>query len=68
MPYYEYECDACHASFALEQSLEHHEAPETCPKCGKKRTVHRVFTASPVIFKGSGFYCTDHHSPSGNGK
>lgn len=61
MPYYEYECDACHETFTLEQSLMHHDAPETCPKCGAEHTVRRVFTPSSVIFKGSGFYCTDHN-------
>ncbi|MFA7168477.1 MAG: FmdB family zinc ribbon protein [Sphaerochaetaceae bacterium] len=61
MPYYEYECDACHETFTLEQPIMNHDAPEKCPKCGIEHKVHRVFTPSSVIFKGSGFYCTDHH-------
>lgn len=67
MPYYEYECDACHKSVTLEQSIADHKAPETCPNCGRKATMRRVF-ANPatVVFKGSGWYATDNHSPSGN--
>ncbi len=66
MPFYEYECDACHATMTLEQPIANHKAPEVCPKCGTKGKVRRVFTAAAVQFKGSGWYCTDHHSPSGN--
>lgn len=66
MPYYEYECDSCHKTFALQQKITDHKAPDTCPECGSKGTVKRVFTPATVVFKGSGFYATDHHSPSGN--
>ena len=61
MPYYEYECESCHKNFTLEQPIMNHHVPDTCPECGSVHTVRRVFTPSPVIFKGSGFYCTDHH-------
>ncbi|MDD3996411.1 MAG: FmdB family zinc ribbon protein [Sphaerochaetaceae bacterium] len=57
MPTYEYECDACHVHFEMEQSMR--EAPITvCPTCSGR--VRRVFGLNSVIFKGSGFYCTDH--------
>jgi putative FmdB family regulatory protein len=35
-----------------------------CPECGKK-TLHKVYSPVGVVFKGSGFYATDHRSPSG---
>ena len=71
MPVYEYECGSCRHRFEKRQGF-HDEAKAACPKCeGKaKRLIH----ASPVIFKGSGFYVTDHRSEpsrdaaSGNGE
>lgn len=57
MPTYEYECNSCHHRFDLRQSF-HDEPQADCPKCsGKSR---RVFHPAPIIFKGSGFYVTDH--------
>ena len=57
MPIYEYECDSCHNRFELKQSF--HDKPEAdCPVCKKKS--RRVFHPAPIIFKGSGFYVTDH--------
>jgi putative FmdB family regulatory protein len=59
MPIYEYECESCHHSFELKQSF-HDEPKAACPKCKKK--ARRVFHPAPIIFKGSGFYVTDHSS------
>ena len=57
MPIYEYECIHCGHHFELKQSF--HDKPEAkCPQCKKK--AKRVFHPSPIIFKGSGFYVTDH--------
>jgi putative FmdB family regulatory protein len=42
----------------VDQSLLH------CPECGK-RALKKVFLPVGIVFKGSGFYATDHHSPSG---
>lgn len=57
MPIYEYECGGCHHRFELKQSFS--AKPEAaCPKCKKKS--RRVFHPAPIIFKGSGFYVTDH--------
>jgi putative FmdB family regulatory protein len=57
MPVYEYECKSCHHRFEKRQGF-HDEAKAACPKCGGK--AKRLIRASPVIFKGSGFYVTDH--------
>lgn len=57
MPTYEYECKECHHRFDLRRRFGEDGSAE-CPKCRKEAI--RVFTAVPVIFKGSGFYVTDH--------
>jgi len=63
MPVYTYRCDSCGVQFERQQSFT--DAPlKTCPEC-RKKAVRRVITPSKVIFKGSGFYATDHKSPSG---
>ena len=57
MPIYEYECTQCQHRFELRQGF--HDKPRAeCPQCKKK--AKRVFHPSPIIFKGSGFYVTDH--------
>lgn len=57
MPIYEYECSSCSSRFERRQRFDE-EPVASCPKCSGKarRLIHSV----PVIFKGSGFYCTDH--------
>ncbi|MRR30429.1 zinc ribbon domain-containing protein [bacterium] len=35
-----------------------------CPECGKK-ALNKVYQPVGIVFKGSGFYSTDHRSPSG---
>lgn len=57
MPIYEYECRHCGHRFEVKQGF--HDKPQAeCPECKKK--AKRVFHPSPIIFKGSGFYVTDH--------
>jgi putative FmdB family regulatory protein len=61
MPIYEYECRHCGHRFELKQGF--HDKPQAeCPECKKK--AKRVFRPSPIIFKGSGFYVTDHRKSS----
>jgi predicted nucleic acid-binding Zn ribbon protein len=38
---------------------------KTCPEC-RKKSLKKVITPTRIIFKGSGFYATDHKSPSGS--
>jgi putative FmdB family regulatory protein len=57
VPIYEYECSACRSRFERKQRFD--EEPTTvCPDCAGK--ARRVIHSVPVLFKGSGFYCTDH--------
>jgi len=71
MPTYEYECNACHHHFDERQGFND-EPIARCPKC--KGPSQRVFHAVPIVFKGSGFYCTDnshggrYDSPKAEGK
>ncbi len=64
MPIYTYRCDSCGVQFERHQFFN--DAPlKICPEC-RKKTLRKVITPSKVIFKGSGFYATDHRSPSGS--
>ena len=64
MPTYEYHCDCCGAHFDIRQS--YNDAPVAfCPSCNAK--ARRVLQASPIIFKGSGFYVTENR-PKETGK
>jgi putative FmdB family regulatory protein len=57
MPTYEYECSQCKHHFDLKQGF--HDKPQAvCPEC--KSRAKRMFHPTPIIFKGSGFYVTDH--------
>jgi putative FmdB family regulatory protein len=65
MPVYTYRCESCGIQFERHQSFT--DAPlKTCPEC-RKKSLKKVITPSKIIFKGSGFYATDHKSPSGSG-
>jgi len=60
MPTYEYQCRSCGQRFEARQRIT--ASPRTrCPRCGKK--VDRLISAGAgFLFKGSGFYTTDHRS------
>ncbi len=60
MPIYEYECERCHCAFERKQGYE--DEPAAVCQCGGK--ARRVLHSVPIIFKGSGFYVTDHKQGS----
>ncbi|MBO9369174.1 MAG: zinc ribbon domain-containing protein [Chloroflexi bacterium] len=63
MPVYTYRCESCGVQFERQQSFQ--DSPLTrCPECGKK-SLRKVIGPVGIVFKGSGFYATDHRSPSG---
>ncbi len=63
MPIYTYRCESCGVQFEKNQKFS--DAPLTrCPECGKK-SLRKVYQPVGIVFKGSGFYATDHRSPSG---
>jgi len=64
MPIYTYRCENCGIQFERHQSFT--DTPlKTCPEC-RKKALQKVITPTKIIFKGSGFYATDHKSPSGD--
>ncbi len=65
MPVYTYRCENCGVQFERQQKFS--DQPLTrCPECNKK-SLRKVYTPVGIVFKGSGFYATDHRSPSGGG-
>ena len=63
MPVYVYQCDHC--GYQFEQQQKFSDKPlKKCPECGQLN-LHKVYTPVGVIYKGSGFYSTDHRSRSG---
>lgn len=64
MPLYDYKCTQCGTVREVRHGFkESHDEP--CPACGAAMT--RVFSAAPILFKGSGFYATDSR-PKGEAK
>jgi putative FmdB family regulatory protein len=57
VPIYEYRCTTCDCSFEMRQGFDT-EPFSVCPRC--RNEARRVFRPAPIIFKGSGFYVTDH--------
>lgn len=65
MPTYEYKCLDCGKTFDVFQNMT---APRLtqCRFCGG-RVKRLVGAGAGIIFKGSGFYCTDYKNNNGNG-
>ncbi len=61
MPTYEYLCQTC--SHRFEQWQKMTDEPLTiCPECGGH--IRRLFFPAGIVFKGPGFYKTDHAANS----
>ena len=62
MPTYEYKCNECGYRFEKFQRMTEARLTE-CPECNG--AVKRLIGAGAgIIFKGSGFYCTDYRKPA----
>jgi putative FmdB family regulatory protein len=59
MPTYEYQCKSCNHRFEIWQKMSD-EPLTTCPQCSG--TIRRILFPAGIVFKGSGFYKTDHGS------
>jgi putative FmdB family regulatory protein len=62
MPIYTYRCENCGVQFEQQQSFND-EPLKRCPQCNKNK-LRRVITPSGIVFKGSGWYATDHKAGS----
>jgi putative FmdB family regulatory protein len=61
VPLYEYGCPTCESTTDVRHGFD--ETPELrCEKCGA--ALKRLFSAAPIVFKGSGFYINDSRSSS----
>lgn len=57
MPIYEYKCEKCGRFEKLQKFSD--EPLKECPTCGS--SVQKIMSTSVgIVFKGSGFYSTDH--------
>ena len=59
MPTYEYQCKSCDHRFEIWQKMTD-EPLTVCPECNG--TIRRILFPAGIVFKGSGFYKTDHGS------
>lgn len=66
MPIYTYRCENCGVQIDRQQSFNDPPLSE-CPECGFN-TLRKVYLPVGIVFKGSGFYATDHRSPSGQSR
>lgn len=64
MPVYTYRCENCGVQFDKRQSFSD-EPLTVCPEC-ELETLHKVYQPVGIVFKGKGFYSTDHRSASGS--
>ncbi|MBI4497596.1 MAG: hypothetical protein HY689_06855 [Chloroflexi bacterium] len=69
MPTYEYQCSQCQHRFDLRQGFT--DPPQAaCLRCGGE--AQRRFQTPAILFKGNGWYSTDHRrsgvEPLRNGK
>jgi len=63
MPIYTYQCDNCGIRFDQYQKFTD-EPLIICPECNEPK-LRKIYQPVGIVFKGSGFYSTDHRSPSG---
>ncbi|MGH8146321.1 MAG: FmdB family zinc ribbon protein [Rhodanobacteraceae bacterium] len=61
MPIYVFRCESCGHQFDRLQKISD-PVPDTCPSCGKQRTVRKQVTAPQFRLAGSGWYETDFKS------
>jgi len=63
MPTYGYACEECGHEFDAFQSITA-KPLRKCPQCGKSSLKRLIGTGAGILFKGSGFYCTDYRGDS----
>lgn len=58
MARYDFKCTKCKKVFQIEQPMRD-QLPTDCPICYEKGTLRQIYQATPILFKGEGFYCKD---------
>jgi len=66
MPIYTYRCDNCGVQFERQQSFDEARSPVVLN--ARRKPCAKFIRQSVLYLKGSGFYATDHRSPSGAGR
>ncbi len=64
MPLYDYQCRSCKQIKEVRHGFKE-TFTDPCASCGGE--MQRLFSAAPIVFKGSGFYVTDSRKSSGGG-
>ena len=64
MPSYTYHCENCEHEFEKYQTFSE-EPLHICPEC-LEEALRKVYKPALVLFKGSGYYVTDHKSAKSN--
>lgn len=62
MPVYDFTCAECGARFEKRIPFAGNHQDVTCPQ--GHRAVRRMYAPPQVVFKGSGWYVTDHRKPA----
>ena len=65
MPVYDFVCLVCGEHFEARRPFSDSSVEIACPRGHKQ--ARRVFSTPSVVFKGSGFYVTDHRKPAAAG-
>ena len=59
MPTYDYHCDQCGSDFELRLKFSD-SIEQPCPIESCNSNARRLFSAVPIVFKGSGWYVNDY--------
>ena len=60
MPRYDYECPGCGNVVEIMRGFNDPDQDYDCPTDGCDCTLARKYSATPTIFKATGFYSTDN--------
>jgi putative FmdB family regulatory protein len=63
MPRYDFSCAVCGVKFERQVSYHSDLGSVTCPNSHSQ--VRRLYSVPSVVFKGSGWYVTDHRRGTG---
>lgn len=62
MPLYDFACTECGTRFEKQIPFSGSQDYVTCPR--GHRAVRRIYSSPQVVFKGNGWYITDHRNTS----